>query len=161
MAFGFVSAEAIGRTIQMGGLFRNNANFFLFILEESYQTLGMLTSTLYRNQEYDRCYEVTTYAIQELAQWCNLCEVPALANILYPMNVAYLAFFRSEIIAMIQFRNQSAASATSQPAGIFKADYLGFFGSDPANTHKFLAVKNGVLSLEDLDGTPYYLGLST
>jgi len=110
MAFGFtsVSTESILKAI---GTYRNQGIFALFLLEEAYQCSNITANIAYMRQEWATAYSISTYAISDCVNLCNLCKNDLLTGILYPTNLGYLSFFRAEILSFMEIRNRVLESS--------------------------------------------------
>lgn len=151
MALGFVSTATVGEVIKGAGLFRNQANFAMFMLEESFQTLNLVAGTMYTNADYDDCYEVSTYAIQELVGWIKIASNTTTVALIYPMSLAYIAFFRAELDAFIDFRDKciSKMSASASGTGIFSAAVINGLKAQGSDSKNYFVTSS--LSISSLD----------
>lgn len=71
---------------------RSSIAMYMFILEETAQTLGMSCYLLSRNEEYERLIEMANYAINELINPA-IEFVETYGALAYPLHFAYKAFF--------------------------------------------------------------------
>lgn len=148
MALGFISQTSIGEVIKIVGLFRNQTNFAFFMLEESFQTLNLAGSAMYKNGDYRESYSVSTYAIQELVGWIKLAELPGVSQAIYPMNLAYIAFFRAELDAFLDLRDKSITriSTGANETGVFSQALVNALKAKGTNSRKYYIDSTGTIA---------------
>ena len=87
-------ALAINIAIELIEEVRSSIAMYMFIVEESIQTIGMACYLAYKKQQWDKVMEYANYAINELInpaiEFANLY-----GNFAYPLHFAYLAFYES------------------------------------------------------------------
>ncbi|MDD3039005.1 hypothetical protein [Bacteroides sp.] len=109
MTYGLTKLSA-ENLITIFGMYRNQAIFALFLLEEAYQCLNIITNLCFMRKEFQKSYQLATYGISDCVNLANLCKNPLVSALIYPTNLGYLSFFRAEIIAFVEIRNRILVS---------------------------------------------------
>lgn len=111
MSLGFTKIKW-ANIIETMGLYRNHVNFILFLLEETYQTMNMNVNTCRLNSNWEMCYQLSEEAISDLVDIVSFMTTDPTGRIasaaLYPMNIGYITFFRTQIKSFVAFRQMAA-----------------------------------------------------